>query len=81
MSNSELLEKFGSLIQYGVGYMANFNTFANTFIAKYYEYKPEIDREGYSAAYNAWRTLNAEQIIELYDALDAEGLIPAAPTE
>jgi hypothetical protein len=81
MSYTELLEKYGALVQYGVDYMANFSPFADTFLAKFYQYKPEVDAQGYSIAWNNWRVDNSAEIIALYDALKAADLIPSAPTQ
>ena len=77
----ELVEKYGNLVQFGVDYMSGFSQFADEFLEKFYEHKPEIDIQGYSLSWNDWRIANSEQIILLHDALKAENLIPTSVSE
>ena len=72
-------EKFGSLIQYGVGYMIGFNSFADQFVEKWNECLPDISSKGYSADFDAWKEQNEIPISNLYDELKNANLIPTAP--
>jgi len=62
--------KFGKLYQYGVEYMTGFNADANQFLAVYNQYASEIQQNGYSAAWNAWKNNNYALITRLYDELN-----------
>jgi hypothetical protein len=79
IQHNELILKYGSLVQFGVDYMAGFSPFADLFLEKFYEYKPVIDSQGFSIGWNNWRTDNSADIIALYDALEGAGLIPTEP--
>lgn len=78
---AELIEKYGSLVQFGVDYMVGFSQFSDEFIGKYYEYKPDIIEDGYSPDYQMWIRQNKTSIVQLYNELNYLGLIPTHPTE
>lgn len=78
--STEYIQKFGSLVQYGVSYMQGFSAFADQFVSEYNSVKQEIDEYGYSNDWTVWQKQNSQSIIDLYDQLNAQGLIPQSPT-
>ena len=79
INSSEYIFKFGSLIQFGVSYMQGFSTFADTFLSEYNSVKPDLDADGYSDSWVVWQKQNVQNIIDLYNQLDAQGKIPTSP--
>jgi hypothetical protein len=75
----EAAQKFGSLYQYGVEFMEEFNQDANLFLSAYNLYKNEISENGYSKEWDLWKESNQDLIIRLYDALNTAGKIPSTP--
>jgi hypothetical protein len=71
--------KFGSLIQFGTSYMQGFSVFADQFLLEYNAQQVELNEYGYSQSWINWQKQNSQQIVDLYDALNAENLIPTAP--
>jgi hypothetical protein len=71
--------KFGSLIQFGTSYMQGFSTFADQFLLEHNAQQVELNEYGYSQSWINWQKQNSQQIVDLYDALNAENLIPTAP--
>ena len=72
----EAAHKFGSMYQYGVEYMQNFNSDAEEFLDMYNLYKNDIYENGFSENWENWKENNQALIIRLYDALDQADLIP-----
>lgn len=72
----EATQKFGSIYQFGVDYMKDFNSDAATFLAAYKQYESIIKSNGYSRGWDNWKDENQELIIRLHDALEAADLIP-----
>lgn len=60
--------------------MQGFSAFADQFVSEYNVVKQELDQYGYSPDWVAWQKQNAQSIIDLYNQLDAQGLIPQSPT-
>lgn len=76
INSEEYIFKFGCLVQHGVDFMQDFSIFANEFVAKFYEIKPELDVYGYSSSWVVWQKENANNIVELFDELQSQNLIP-----
>jgi hypothetical protein len=79
INSDEYQYKFGSLIQFGVSYMQGFSSFADSFLLEYSTRLNELNEYGYSQEWVNWQKLNSQNIVDLYDALNAEGLIPVSP--
>jgi hypothetical protein len=79
INSQEYITKFGSLVQYGVSYMQGFSAFADQFIYQHDLAAAEINEYGYSDTWIAWQKANSNSIIDLYNQLDAQGLIPTSP--
>lgn len=75
----EAQDKFGSLYQFGVDFMVDFNDDADTFLTAYEQYKDSIIQNGYSKGWEVWKEDNQDLIIRLYNALDEQKLIPVSP--
>jgi hypothetical protein len=74
----EAIQKFGSIYQFGVDYMENFNDDAAAFLAAYRQNENTIKTNGYSRVWDNWKEDNQDLIIRLYDALNAANKIPTA---
>lgn len=79
INSEEYIQKYGSLVQFGISYMLGFSQFADTFIQEYNNVKPEIDQYGGSSSWVSWQRSNYSQIMDLYDQLNQGGLIPTSP--
>jgi len=79
INSEEYQYKFGSLIQFGTSYMQGFSTFADEFLSEYSLVGTELNQYGYSQEWVNWQKQNAQNIVDLYDALNAQNLIPTAP--
>jgi hypothetical protein len=75
----EVIQKFGSLYQFGVDYMEGFNDDADLFLSAYGLYENEIKQNGFCKEWDNWKEENQNLIIRLYDALNAAGKIPTVP--
>jgi hypothetical protein len=72
----EYLFKFGSLIQFGTSYMEGFSPFSDSFVSKFEEVKQELNLYGHSVNWVDWQKQNSQNIIDLYDSLNSQGMIP-----
>jgi hypothetical protein len=79
INSEEYQYKFGSLIQFGTSYMQSFSTFADEFLLEYNTQLDELNEYGYSQSWVNWQKANSQNIVDLYDALNAMNLIPTAP--
>lgn len=77
--SEDYIFKYGQLVQYGTSYMQGFSSFADDFHNTRNSFQDELNNYGYSINWVNWQKQNSQSIIDLYDQLNAQGLIPTQP--
>lgn len=77
--SEEFIYKYGRLVQFGTNYMIGYSQFADDFHNARNGFMQELNDYGYSMEWVNWQKNNSDAIINLYDSLEEDGLIPSTP--